>query len=248
MKETVMWIVLLLWAPFIPSFALAQDPAQPPVKIWSGGAGAGISLTTGNTETTDLNLSFDAMRDPKTRNLIKFGGLYVRGTADDIVNKSRSMLYFRDDYTLTDGLFVFGSANYQRDPFKEIDYVINPVVGLGYELSPSDRLHLNFGGGGGAIWEKNTGIEVDASGSLNAGQELEFQISETARLTEKVSGTWKTRDLGDALYHFVTALSVSIIKNMELKVEFHFDRKSMPTGIDTLKNDTATLLSFVYKF
>jgi len=248
MKGTISWIAILYGVSLFPSFLLAQDPSQPPDKIWSGGAGAGLSLTTGNTDTTDLNLSLNAVRDPNTRNLIKFGALYVRGTSDDEVNKSRARLYFRDDYTLTDGLFAFASTDFQRDPFKEIDYLINPVAGLGYRAYSTDRLQLNFGGGGGAIWEKNMGLDVDSTGSLNAGQELEFQISETARVTQKLSGLWKTRDFGDALYHFVTALSVSIIKNMELKTEFHFDRKSKPTGTDTLKNDTATLLSFVYKF
>ena len=248
MKKWMFWTGLVFWMNLVPSLSLAQDASQPPDKTWSGGAGAGLSLTTGNTDTTDLNLSFDAVRDPKTRNIIRFGALYVRGTADDVVNKDRARLYFRDDYTLTDRLFVFGSTDFQRDPFKEIDYLINPVAGLGYRVYSTDRLQLNFGGGGGAIWEKNTGFDVDATGSLNAGQELEFQISETARLTQKLNGLWKTRDLGDALYHFVTALSVSVIKNMELKVEFHFDHKSKPTGTETLKNDTATLLSFVYKF
>jgi len=248
MKRTRLWIALLLWETSFLSLVLAQDPSQNAVKIWSGGAGAGLSLTTGNSETYQFNLSFDAVRDPKTRNLIKFGGLYIRGTADDVVNKDKAKLYFRDDYSLTDKVFLFGSVNYQRDPFKEINYIVNPVAGLGYTAYSTDRLQLSFGGGGGPIWEKNTGLEVDATGSLNAGQELEFHISETARLIQKVSGLWKTRDLGDALYNFVTALSVSIINNMELKVEFHYDHKSKPTSPDILKDDTATLLSFVYKF
>ncbi len=248
MKGTMLWIALLLWETSFLSFVLAQDPSQNSPKIWSGSVGAGLSVTTGNTDTTDLNLSLDAVRDPQTRNLIKFGALYIRGTADDVVNKDRARFYFRDDYTLTDRVFFFGSVDYHRNPFKEIDYVVNPTAGVGYRAYSTDRLQLNFGGGAGPIWEKNTGLERDTTGSLNAGQELEFHISETARLTEKVSGLWKTRDLGDALYHFVTALSVSIIEIMELKIEFHFDHKSKPTGTDILKNDTATLLSFVYKF
>lgn len=202
MERTFLGIALLSCAVFFPSFSIAQDPVQAATKIWSGGAGAGLSLTIGNTETTDLNLSFDAVRDSKTGKLIKFGALYV----------------------------------------------INPVAGPGFRAYSTDRLKFNLGGGGGAIWEKNTGLEVDATGSLNPSQELEFQISETARLTEKLSGVCETSDLGDALHHFVTALSVSIISNMELKAEFHFDPKSKPTGFDTLKNNTATLLSFVYKF
>ena len=248
MKGTLLWIALLLWGTSFSSFVLAQDPSQNSLKIWSGAAGAGLSLTTGNTDTTDLNLSFDVMRDPKTRNLIKFGALYIRGTANDVVNKDRARLYFRDYYTLTDRVFFFGSFDYHRDPFKAINYIVNPIAGLGYMAYSTDRLQLNFSGGSGPIWEKNTGLEGDTTGSLNAGQELEFHISETARLTEKISGLWKTRDLGDALYHFVTALSVSIIENMELKIEFHFGHKSKPTGTDILRNDTATLLSFVYKF
>ncbi len=248
MKKTLLWITLLLWGTSFSSFVLANNPPQKSLKIWDGAVGAGLSMITGNTNTTNLNFSFDLVRDPQKRSLIKLGALYIRAKVNDVVNKDRVRFYFRDDYKLSQKVFLFGSFDYQRDPIKAITYLLNPSAGVGYRALSTDRFQFNIGSGGGAIWEKNMGLEVDAIPSLNVNQELEFQISETARLTEKISGLWRTTDLDNALYHFVTAISVNIIEGVNLKVEFHFDHKSKPTAIDILRNDTATLLSLVYKF
>jgi hypothetical protein len=44
-------------------------PAEPPPGTWIGTAGAGMSLTSGNSGTVTYNVAFDVTRDPKTRNV-----------------------------------------------------------------------------------------------------------------------------------------------------------------------------------
>ena len=63
--------------------AFAQAPAPPPPDpgLWEGTAGAGLALTRGNSDTLTFNLAFDATRDPKTRNVLKAKGLFLRGFA-----------------------------------------------------------------------------------------------------------------------------------------------------------------------
>ena len=248
MKGTLLWIILLLWGTSFSSFVLAKNPPQKSLKIWNGAVASGLSIMTGNTNTKNFNFSFELERDNKKKNFIKLGALYIRAKVNDVVNKDRVKLYFRDDYQLSQKVFLFGSFDYQRDPIKAIAYLINPSAGLGYRAFTTDRLKFNIGSGAGAIWEKNQGLEPNAIPSLNVNQELEFQISKTARLTEKISGLWKTTDLGDAMYHCVTGVSVNVIRGVNLKIEFHFDHKARPTAIDIRRNDTATLLSLAYKF
>ena len=62
-----------------PRVALAQGPApaEPP-KTWTGAAGVGLSITSGNSDTMNYNLSFDLTRTPKARNVMKWTGLYLR--------------------------------------------------------------------------------------------------------------------------------------------------------------------------
>jgi putative salt-induced outer membrane protein YdiY len=245
--ERLSLIFLLLLAMPV-SRAFAQNPTQAPVEIWSGSVGAGFFFTTGNSATSNLNLSFDVVRDPKRRNLIKFSGLYLRGKENDILSKDRIKLNFSDEYTISGNTFFFGTLGYLRDTFKEIEYLINPSAGIGYRLWNTERTQLNLSGGLGAVWERNPGMKVDASGTINMNQEFILQLSENARLTQDFSSLLKTGDFGDDLYHFGIALSASVIKNMELKVEFQNDYKTIPPNPETKKNDTATLLSLVFKF
>jgi putative salt-induced outer membrane protein YdiY len=240
-------LLLILAGSLFPQ-AWAQNPSQVPPKIWSGSAGVGFSLTTGNSETSNLNFAFKVLRDPKTRNVFRADAFYLRGKENDLLSRDRLRFNVRDDYTLTDGLFLFGGGGYLRDPFKEIEYLINPIAGLGYEAYDTERVSLKFGGGGGFVWEKAPDSVVDTDGSLNAGQELEFQISEVARITQSLSGIWKMRDLGNALYHFDVGLTATIIGAMEFKIEFQDDYKTMPADPETRRNDTATVLSLVYNF
>ena len=48
---------------------VAEDkPAgKPPEKLWASSIGAGVAVTSGNTDTKNYNLSFTTKYDPKTK-------------------------------------------------------------------------------------------------------------------------------------------------------------------------------------
>jgi putative salt-induced outer membrane protein len=225
----------------------AQAPPAPP-KLYTGNFGAGFSLTGGNTDTSSFNLSGELTRDPKKKNVIKIKGLYLRSTANDSTTADRLALAFRDEYTLSKRTFLYGAFGYMRDPFKDISYILNPQGGIGYKVVATDRAELTFNGGAGAVWEKNPGLDVRTSGSINAGQSFSYKLSETSKLTEGVSALWKTSDFNDALYHFGIAVATALFKNAELKVEFIDDFKNVTPSPAIKKNDTAFIISFLYKF
>ena len=86
------------------SVAWAQSPAgtPPDLGLWAGTAGAGVALTSGNSDTFNLNLAFDMTRDPKTRNLMKWAGLFIRGQQNESLVANRLSLAFRDQDELSD--------------------------------------------------------------------------------------------------------------------------------------------------
>jgi hypothetical protein len=74
-----------------------------------------------NTDTTNLNVTFDATHDAKTKDLWRFQGLYLRGETQGEVSVDRLFLQGRYERTITTRAFVFGETQYLRDEFKEID-------------------------------------------------------------------------------------------------------------------------------
>jgi putative salt-induced outer membrane protein len=232
--------------------ALAQTPpqnppAQPPPPVWTGSFGAGLSMTSGNSDTTNINLSFDTKYDPKTGNLFKAEGLYLLGRAEGEDTANRLFLLGRFEHLLKPRVFVFGQLQYTRDPFKGIDYLIAPTGGIGYKLVDTPRTQLSADTSLGVVWEKNPDVSVRTSGAWAAGEKLSHKLSDTATFTESAQALWKLDDLGDAFYQGGLGLAVAITARSQLKVELQDTYKTRPPdGLE--KNDVALLLSFVFKY
>ena len=247
MKTTVSVAVVVLLLLAVPATCSAQAPQAPP-KVYTGNFGAGFSLTGGNSDTTNFNMSGEMTRDPKTRNVVKISGLYLRSSANDVETVDRLLLGFRDEYTLSRRTFVYGAFGYMRDPFKDISYLLNPQGGFGYKPILTDRAEMTVSGGAGGVWEKNSGTDVHASGSLNAGENITVKLTGTSKFIQSFAGLWKMSDFEDALYHFTVGVTTALFKQAELKVEFVDDYKNVTPNPDIKKNDTAFIVSFLYKF
>jgi putative salt-induced outer membrane protein YdiY len=238
---------LSLLALAIPAAAQAQAQAAPP-QVYTGAFGAGFALTGGNTDTKSFNLTFELTRDPKTKNVFKANALYLRANAAGQTNADRLLLGVRDEYSFSKRVFVYGAFPYMRDPFKNISYLLNPQGGIGYKLIATDRTTLSTTGGAGIVWEKNPGVSVQTSGTINFGQGFSYKLSEMASINQGFTALWKTSDFADALYHTSIALVASITKKAQLKVEFIDDYKNVTPSPIIKKNDTAFITSFIYKF
>jgi putative salt-induced outer membrane protein len=239
-------LCLLTFTLLITSRVLGQ--AAPPPKTYAGSLGGGIALTGGNTDTKNINLTFNFVRDPKTRNVFKSSATYLRGNQNDVLNLDRTAVNFRDEYTLSGRTFAFGQVDYLRDQFKDIIFLWTPVAGIGYNLVNTDLTKFGVDGGAGAFIERNPGNPVSRSGGVKAGESLQQKISSTAALTEALSRVWKTSDFGDSLTSFNLGLVTSVARKLELKIEFIDSYKNKPPSARVKKNDTAFVTTFVVKF
>jgi putative salt-induced outer membrane protein YdiY len=231
------------------TYPLTPPPeAEPPPPLWTGSFGAGLSLTTGNTETSSYNLAFDVLRDPKKLWVFRANGLYLRSEDDGEDTADKTLLHLREERLLTERLFAFGDVGYLRDRFKDIDYLISPSVGLGWNAILPEPVSLVFDGGVGAAFEKNPGGESTSDAAFNLGESLVWKLSPRATLTQSVRGLWKFDDTEDAFYHGEIAIAASLSKRSELKVAYLVDYDNLPTTPDLDKTDTALLAAIVMKF
>jgi len=225
--------------------ARAQDA---PPKTWSGSFGAGLSLTRGNTDTTNINLSYDITRDPTDHFVFASKGLFLRGDKDGELTTSRLGLEARVDRKLSERTSLFGQVQYLRDAFKEIEYLISPTVGIAQFLVKSEPTELSVNVSIGGVWEKNTGLETKGDGALNAGQQFKQKLSSTAEFTQRFTGLWKLSDFDDSLYTFGIGIAASVTSRIQLKFEAIDTYKNKPPSADVQQNDVSLLASFVFKF
>jgi putative salt-induced outer membrane protein YdiY len=142
---------------------------------------------------------------------------------------------------------VYGALGYLRDPFKDITYLLNPNGGIGFKAVKNDKAQLMLSAGAGSVWEKNPGVEVRSSGTVNTGETFSFKLSEGSKFAQGFAALWKTEDFSDALYKFNVAVVTSITSRAELKVEFLDEYKNVVPDPSIKKNDTAFIVSFLYK-
>jgi putative salt-induced outer membrane protein YdiY len=149
---------------------------------------------------------------------------------------------------LSKKVFLFGEVSYLHDPFRDINYYVAPVGGLGYKFVDTDRTKLQFSAGAGGTWERNSYVPVKSSGAVNAGQNFTQKISTSSEFAETVVAVWNTNDFSDSLTGFSAGLTTSISKQFELKVEFRDSYKNRPPNPTIKKNDTALVITFLLKY
>jgi putative salt-induced outer membrane protein YdiY len=229
-----------------PACPCPPAPATPP--IWTGSAGLGLTLNRGNTETTNINLSFDATRDPKQKDVWKIQALYLRGDTNGEVSANRVFSQVRYERTLTTRLFFFSQLPYLRDHFKNIDYHLAPSGGIGYKLVTTPRTTLAADAGFGVKWEKNPGLDVKTAAVVTSGDRYEFKLSPTSSLTQSFSAIWDADDWADALYTFSGGAAAALTAKSQLKLELLDTYSTRPPSENIKKNDVSFLGAVVYKF
>lgn len=237
--------VILLASSALATPAVAQ-PAAPP-KIWTVALSAGLALTSGNTDTSNINAAYDIVYNPQTRNVVKSDALFLRGETEGVLSANRISLNVRDEYSLTTRTFVFGQNQYLHDEFKNIDYLVAPTAGVGYKILDTMATKFAVDGSAGGVWEKNPGFDVSGSGAVTVGEKLTQTLTATTTLTHTFTGLWKTKDFSDALYTTGVGLAAAMSTRTQLKVEILDTYKNLPPLPTIQKNDVAVLMAIVYK-
>lgn len=226
--------------------ATAQTSPPSTKKTWNVSAGAGLTLTSGNMDTSTVNASYDITYAPATRHVVKSDGLLVRGTTEDAVSADRLGLNVRDEVRLSDRTYVFAQNQYLRDRFKSIDYLLSPSGGVGYTAIEIPATSLAVDAGIGGVWERNFGEMVQGSGAVTLRQKLVHALTGTTSLTQSYSGLWKTTDFEDSLHAVNLGVAVAMSARTQLKVELLDTYNNKPSLTSVKKNDVMLLVAVVY--
>jgi len=228
--------------------SLTATAADEPKPGWHGSFGAGLSMSSGNSDAKSYNVGFSLKYDPKTKNVLKLGGLYLRSDAGGVATADKLSGFARDEYSFTERFFAYGEVTYLRDTVAQLDSLISPTVGAGYKVVKTDAVTLDLSAGFGGAFETYTGKDSTSSGAYLAGETFGWKVSPTVSITQKATGLWKSNDTGDAYYHFEAGLTTSLAKLLELKLAYLLDHKTRPAVPTLEKTDTAFIAALVAKF
>jgi putative salt-induced outer membrane protein YdiY len=229
------------------SMASAQESAPPP-KPWTGSLGAGLAVTSGNSDTRNVNFAFNSAWDPKTDRTFKADAIYLRGESNGEKQVDKATASARFERNVSSRTFWFAETTWLRDPFKDITYLVSPLAGGGIRLVDTETRKLLVDGSAGAALSSSRELGQETSGALKAGQAFEWNLSPSSRFTQRLSGLWKTDDFADALYHFDAGLAMTIVSRAELKLSWVYDYANRPPAADVEKGDSALFATLLFKF
>lgn len=217
---------------------------------FTGEAALNGSLTTGNTETTDIGFGLKLAKETENwKHSIKASADY--GKADGEENKNRYALGYQIDRNITEQLYGYGSADYFSDDFGAFKQGYFLGGGIGYQILPDAPLTWSVEAGGGYRSQKArlplnnpTGepsrTENEIAGQL--GSDLDYVFNEQVsayndtELLYSASDTFITNEIG-----VTSQLFDSFALRASFRVEHHTD---VPVG--TEKTDTISRIGIVY--
>ena len=129
----------------------AAIPAQAQTGLlqgWNGEASLSGSVTTGNTETTDIGFGLKLAKETETWRH-KFNALGDLGRANGDVNRRRYEIGYQIDRDLNERLYVYGNGDYFSDDFGAFQEGYFLGAGAGYKAIVTEPITWNLEGGAG---------------------------------------------------------------------------------------------------
>jgi len=211
--------------------AAAAFLAAAPVAAqeWSGEGELGLSVTTGNTDTENLNarLKISRAEGPWTNSA---SVEMLKESENGETSAERYLLTGKTAYDWTERDYVFGSARYDDDRFSGYDYQASFTGGVGRHFIRTERTTLDAEiGPGFRVSETDEGTKREEA-ILHGNLDFRHQLTENTQFLESETG-----------------LKVAINSRLAMKTVFRVKHNSrVETGEDN--TDTLTSVNLVYGF
>ena len=224
----------------------AQDDANEDTELgWSGEGEVGFVNTTGNTDSTALNVALGIVKTTE-RWRYRFAGTALMTSENGDKDNERYTAELQADRKLGEKGYLFGVYRYDADKFGSYDPSQSFTIGYGRELMKSEKhvLKGEIGGGYRKQKERLTG-ETQSDAIIRILLDDAWQIFSTTSWTNRLlieTGSSNT------FTQWNTGLTVSMTDAFALKLGFELRNNSnIPPG-DSEKTDTVTSVNLVYGF
>ncbi len=237
-KITLLGLILLA------NSAFAQDEEAVDYG-WNGKGELGYVDTSGNTDSTALNLGLEILKNTEHWRY-RFGATALMTSKNGDKDNERYSAELQGDRKLSKKSYLFAVYRYDADKFGAYDPQQSVTVGYGRELMNSDTHHLKgeIGAGYKKSKERVSGLS-DNEAIIRLLLEDSWQVFSTTAWNNRLlveTGSDNTFTL------FNTNVIVSMTERFALKVGWEYRHNSdIPPGtVD--KTDTTTSANLVYNF
>lgn len=228
----------------------ADDPCAPKKKInsWDKSIAAGFNLTSGNTETTLLNLAFAAKKEDSDGNIFDSSAAFNYGTDDnargpnsDDVTRNDVRGFARYDHLLSDNWYLGFGTSFLNDDLADIDYRVTVDPSPGVYLLKNDDYKFRVEAGPSYLFER-VGGETDNYFAPRIAERFDWIISCTSKLYEKAEVLFDINDSDNYIVNAEAGVEAALSTDLALVFAVRNVYDNQP-ALDREKNDLQTITS-----
>jgi putative salt-induced outer membrane protein len=240
--RTVPLFVTLL---VLPLSATAKEEAatEEDTGPWSGSVSFGYLATSGNTENSNLNSSFEVgYATGKWEHLLD---AYAINASENNVNTAEAYgVGWKSERNLSEHNFLFGRLSYRNDRFSGFTTQFSQALGYGRRFINTEAHMLNAEIGAGARQsERADGVDENDL-ILDGGLHYQWTFSETANFTQDFAVEYG--ELNTYL-ESVSAVTARLVGQLALVASYTVKNNSdVPVG--TENTDTFSAIALEYRF
>lgn len=204
----------------------SQDAAEKELG-WGGSADFGLTITSGNSETTSISVGANATRE-FVRQRLSFSASYLRTTdeGEEVAHRGEAGTSYR---YFPSGQFYFtarGSGSFNEPA--GLDLRLAPGAGAGYVVAQGESYQLSAEGG--ANWIRDAFVDGTTTTAFYyaLAQSFSLQVSETTSLEQELRYNPKADDFSDYLLHGQATLTTQITDAIGLRVTVIDDYDATP--------------------
>ena len=209
---------------------MRSKSAQDEYGAWGGFLDSGLSLSRGNSDTTNFTLGASAVRTTeKDKASIFVTSLLAKSAIAGVSTTTASAINagLRYDRNISDRTFAFAFTNFDHDRFQELD--IRNVLGggLGYHAIKTASTTLDLSAGATYNQEYFSTL-TRRSAEIVVGEALDHKLNSSVSLHERLDLYPNITDTGQYRVVFDTAAITKIAKFLSWQVDISDRYQSNP--------------------
>ncbi len=235
--------VRLLMIVAVLTVALPLSAAEEEDGPWTGKATLGFLATSGNTENSTLNSSFEiAYKAGRWRHL--FEAAAINANDNSITTAEAYEIGWKSERNFSKHNFAFGRLHWRKDQFSGYDTQFSQSIGYGRRLIDIDAHKLSAEIGVGARQSQLIDGSREDETILRAGLSYRWKLAENAEFRQDFvleSGA------ENSYRESATSLSATLLGRFALVASYTIKNNSV-VPLLTEKTDTYTAVSLEYTF
>ena len=209
---------------------------------WSGKGELGAFVSTGNAENTGITAAI-ALKREGINWRHKLSGRADYQETEGVVTREQYLAAYEPNYKITDRLYAYALAQYERDRFQGFSARYSVSGGLGYDvLTEGPTLSVKAG----PAWRRTELVDGTSSSSLAglAAADFEWAISEGLSLTQDASAFLQD---GSSTLISDSGLQAALSDDLSVRLSYTVEHDTDPPE-GAVKTDTLSRVTIIYDF